>query len=93
MTVKSGLERGVVDHAETGVSGSVGCEECVDVCDGLVQLLADALRDVAFGKVCRGDLVVVESYVGDYDDLSAVCIGIEGVVELREAEVEGTAGL
>ena len=71
----------------------MGLQKGVDVGDGLVQLLADALRDVTFGEKRRGRLVVVELYVGDNDYLSAVCLGKEGVVELCEAEVEGTAGL
>ena len=73
VTVKSGLQRGVVEHAETTVPGSVGLQKGVDVCDCLVQLLADALRDVAFGEIRRGGLGVVELYVGDDDDLSAIC--------------------
>lgn len=84
--VEGGLQGAVIEHAETAVPGGVGLEEGVDVCDGLVQLLADALREVAFGEVGRGDLVVVELRVGDGDDLSAVCcLGREGAVEVRES--------
>lgn len=93
VAVKGGLQGGVVEHAEGGVAGSVGCQEGVDVCDGLVQLLADALRDVAFGKIGRGGLGVVELDVGDDDDLAAVGLGEEGIVELGEAKVEGTTAL
>lgn len=93
VAVKGGLQGAVVEHAEGGVARSVGCQKGVDVCDGLVQLLADALRDVAFGKIGRGGLGVVELDVGDDDDLAAVCLGEEGVVELSEAKVEGTAAL
>lgn len=93
VAVKGGLQGGVVEHAEAAVAGSVGCQKGVDVCDGLVQLLADALRDVAFGKIGRGGLGVVELDVGDDDDLAAICLGEEGVVELCKAKVEGTAAL
>ena len=93
VAVKGGLQRGVVEHAEATVPGSVGLQKGVDVCDCLVQLLTDALRDVTFGQICRGGLVVVELDVGNDDDLAAICLGEEGVVELGEAEVEGTAGL
>ena len=93
MAVKGGLQGGVVEHAEAAVPGSVGLQKGVDVCDCLVQLLADALRDVTFGQIRRGGLGVVELDVGDDDDLAAIRLGEEGVVELGEAKVEGTAGL
>ena len=93
VAVKGGLQGAFVEHAEAGVAGSVGCQKGVDVCDGLIQLLADALRDVTFGKIGRGGLSVVELDVGDDNDLAAVCLREEGVVQLCEAKVEGTAAL
>ena len=93
VAVKGRLQGAVVDHAEARVPGSVGSQEGIDGCDGLVQLLADGLRDVAFGEEGRGGLGVVELDVGDDDDLAAVGLGEEGVVELSEAQVEGAGGL
>ena len=93
VAVKGGLQGGVVEHGEVAIGDGVGAEEGVDVGDGLVELPADGLGDVAFGTVGGGGLGVVELDVGHDDDLAALGPGEERVVELGEAEVEGAAAL